>query len=235
MIEAGPQWTMLTGMTEEKSLGWGWAKALHPADVEKASREWRQSVETGAPVDMEYRVRNKAGRWQWMRARAAARLNSEGKVVRWYGWLEDIDHQKRAKAELEDHVARLQAIFEAAPVGLVVAEAPSGRMVMSNRQAEMILGQTVLEAAEEVREWELFDHNGRRVESQEDPLQRAIRHGETTAGVYRYDRQNGTKVWVSISAAAIRSTTGKIIGGVMTLQDAEAVHDSSLLQQGLRA
>ena len=232
IIEASPQWTMVTGMTEEQSQGWGWSKAVHRADVERASREWRQSIETGQPVDMEYRVRNKAGRWQWMRARAAARLDSEGKVVKWYGWLEDIDQQKRAKAQLEERAARLEAVFEAVPVGLVIVEAPSGRVVLGNRQAEAILGP-VLEVAQAGGEWELFDRHGRRIQARENPLLRAIGHGETSAmRVFCYREEDGPQVWVSVSAAPIRGVTGSIIGGVMTLQDVETVQRASAERHG---
>ncbi len=236
ITEVSPQWTMLTGLTEEQSRGWGWAKALHPADVERAGQGWRESIKTGAPVDLEYRVRNKAGRWQWMRARASARLDSEGKVMRWYGWLEDIDQQRRAKAELEERAAQLEAVFEALPVGILIAEARTGRMMMGNAQAEAILGHGIAETPAAGLEWGLFERDGRRMDAREHPLLQAMQHGETTPmTVYCYHREDGTEVWVSVTAAPIRGIDGEVIGGVMTIQDAEALQDAGAERRGMRA
>ena len=236
VIEASPRWTALTGMTQDQSRGWGWARVLHPEDVERVRKEWARSVSTGAPLEMEYRIRTKNGRWRWVFARAAARLDSEGNVVRWYGWLEDIDLQRRERIELEERAAQMEAVFEALPVGIVIVEAPSGQVMMGNRQAEAILGHAIAETPAAGREWRLYDRKGKRMDTEENPLLVAINHGETTAPkVYCYHREDGTQVWVSISAAPVRGEAGKLIGGVMTIQDAEAVQDAGVVEHGLRA
>ena len=74
-----------------------------------------------------------------MRARAAPRRDEDGKIIRWYGTLEDIDDHKKAEEALRRSEARLQAIFDAVPIGIVIADAPDGRVVMSNPRAEEIL------------------------------------------------------------------------------------------------
>ena len=142
IIEASSQWTALTGMPIEESLGWGWVKALHPGDLEEVTEIWLDALKTGAPVDEEYRVRTAAGEWRWMRARATARRGEDGKIIRWYGALEDIDDYKRVKNELRERAAELQAVYEAVAEGIVVAAAPDGRVVQVNRQAEAILGDS---------------------------------------------------------------------------------------------
>jgi PAS domain S-box-containing protein len=223
-------------MTQEQSRGWGWARVLHPEDVERVRNEWARSVSSGTSLEMEYRIRTKTGRWRWVLARAAARLDSEGKVVRWYGWLEDIDLQRRERLELEERATQMEAVFEALPVGIVIVEALSGQVMMGNRQAEAILGHSIAETPAAGREWRLYDRKGRRMDTQENPLLLAIKNGETTTPkVYCYHREDGTQVWVSISAAPVRGEAGKLIGGVMTIQDAETVHDAGVVEHGLRA
>ena len=78
-----------------------------------------------------------------MRARAAPRRDEDGKIIRWYGTLEDIDDHKKAEEALRRSEARLQAVFDAAPIGIVIADAPDGHVVMSNPRAEEILRSVV--------------------------------------------------------------------------------------------
>ena len=225
IIEASPQWTSLTGMTVEESIGWGWAKAVHPEDLEASLKKWKHSIRTGEPVDVEYRVRRRNGEWCWMRSRAAPRLDEAGLVIRWYGSLEDIGDHRRIQEELLETAARLQAVFDAVPVGIVIGEAPSGRVLMANPQAANILGHPLPEAPDikSHGQWTLCHPDGRKADLQEYPLVRAIVHGETTgAEEFLYDRTDGSKIWISLTGAPIRGADGELIGGVLTIRDIDA-------------
>ncbi len=225
IIEASPQWTTLTGLSAEDSLGWGWAKVVHPDDVEPARSIWLHSIQTGQPLDVQYRARLTDGTWRWMRSRASARLDEAGAVIRWYGALEDIDDHVRTKEELLASAARLRGVFEAVPVGIVIGEAPSGRIVMGNPQAEAILGDP-FEASPDIAlqpKWMLFDAHGQKLKLNRYPLVRAIANGETTlAEDFLCERSNGTKIWINMTAAPIRSAEGEVIGGVVTIRDVDA-------------
>jgi PAS domain S-box-containing protein len=236
VTEASPQWTALTGLSERQSKGWGWSKVLHPEDAGRVAVDWKRSIDTGEPVDMEYRIRNKKGRWQWIRARAAARLDADGRIMRWYGWLEDIDEQKRARAELEERVAKMEAIFDAMAVGIVVVDAPVGRVVMSNRQADAMLGGAAAEMMTSGIEWELFDRQGRRVRSTEHPVKTALSEGRATEmTTYDYRGKDGSSQWLGISAAPLQGIDGHIIGGVITIQRAQGIHEVKTKVERIRA
>jgi diguanylate cyclase (GGDEF)-like protein/PAS domain S-box-containing protein len=97
IMEIGPLWFDLTGMSKAQSLGQGWASALHPEDYASVYASWAIHLASGEPMDIEYRVRALNGSFRWMRARAAPRREKSGEVVRWYGTLEDIDEQHRAR------------------------------------------------------------------------------------------------------------------------------------------
>jgi PAS domain S-box-containing protein len=219
IVEGGSQWTALTGMPVEQALGSGWIKAVHPDDIGPMLELWKVSLVTGESVDYEHRVRTREGEWRWMRARATARRDESGKIIRWYGALEDIDDYKRAQNELLESGARLQAVFEAVPVGIVIAKEPSGQVVIRNSQAETILGVEIKEGSEILvpERWTLPD--GRQVKAQEHPLVRAIRLGETTAAEeFCYERDDKSRVGVSVTAAPVRGVDGGILGGVLTIR-----------------
>src|SRR5690606_2895760 len=38
------QWTMLSGLTSEQSMGMGWLAALHPEDRERVAAGWAQAI-----------------------------------------------------------------------------------------------------------------------------------------------------------------------------------------------
>jgi PAS domain S-box-containing protein len=222
VLDTSQRWETLTGLTKEESLGTGWVRALHPDDLPPTLRAWREALRTGKPLDFQYRVHCADGVWRWMRARAAPRRNEDGKIIRWYGTLEDIDDHKKAEEALRRSEARLQAIFDAVPIGIVIADAPDGRVVMSNPRAEGILRRSVAapRTIDEYRQSGARRADGTLLKAEEYPLARAILHGETTPPeevLYQYS--DGSSAWISLSAAPILDDDGKVSGGVVTIQD----------------
>jgi PAS domain S-box-containing protein len=212
---------ILTGLTREQTLGEGWLQALHPEDLSRVGAAWSHAIRSGDPLDTEYRIRRVDGAWRWMRARAAPRRDADNKIFRWYGTLEDIDDHKKAIEALRSSEARLQAVFDAVPVGIVIAQAPDGRIVMSNPRAENILRRPVVQAQtiEELRT-DSSSPNGKPIQPHEYPLARAILQGETTnAEEVLFERGDGSNAWLSFSAAPVRTPDNQIVGGVVAIQD----------------
>jgi len=90
-LDVSQRWLDITGMTDEQWRGFGWLDALHPDDLQPTLDTMRASLQTGHPIDLEYRVRRPGGPWQRLRARGAARFGEDGKIVCWYGCLEQLD------------------------------------------------------------------------------------------------------------------------------------------------
>ena len=57
-------------------------------------------MQSGEPAYLEYRLRLTDGRYRWFRARAAARRDAAGRIVRWYGTVEDIHDAKQDQARI---------------------------------------------------------------------------------------------------------------------------------------
>jgi anti-sigma regulatory factor (Ser/Thr protein kinase) len=74
-------------------------------------RRWPQSIATGQPFEMEFRLRGRDGDYHWFLTRVRPYHDSGGRIVRWFGTNADIDDQKRA-AERSQRIAQtLQEIF----------------------------------------------------------------------------------------------------------------------------
>jgi diguanylate cyclase (GGDEF)-like protein/PAS domain S-box-containing protein len=108
LTELSPRWTALTGLPLADSLGEGWARAVHPDDLPHVQVVWQRALTTGEDreADTRYRLRLRDGTWRWFRARAFARHDAQGKVLSWYGNLEDIEEQVVAERGLQESEER---------------------------------------------------------------------------------------------------------------------------------
>ncbi|MCT8997291.1 EAL domain-containing protein [Chelativorans intermedius] len=101
VLSASTRWEEFTGLSLEQSLGNGWLRALHPDDVAPTIESWEEALSTGRALDINYRLRMKDGHYRWTRARASARRDRKGKILRWYGTVEDIHERHLAEVRLK--------------------------------------------------------------------------------------------------------------------------------------
>lgn len=111
ILDAGPRWEAMTGIPKSETLGVGWRRAVHPDDLAQTDAAWKKALETGEPVDVEYRIGRRNGIWRWVRGRGQARRGPDGRILRWYGTVEDIDDRKALEAALQENEARLKAML----------------------------------------------------------------------------------------------------------------------------
>lgn len=104
MTDFSDRWLTLTGLTRDKTDDNSWRNVIHPDDFDALLLKWRHSVTTGTPYEAEHRTRIADGTYRWMRARAVARRDHNGNIIRWYGSTEDIHGQKQFEVGLENLV-----------------------------------------------------------------------------------------------------------------------------------
>jgi formate hydrogenlyase transcriptional activator len=91
-----------SGKTSEELKNWTTSDYLHPDDLPRMIDARRRMIETGqAPLDLEIRSRRADGVYRWFHLRACPQRDAEGRIVRWYSLVTDIDDRKRAESELE--------------------------------------------------------------------------------------------------------------------------------------
>jgi diguanylate cyclase (GGDEF)-like protein/PAS domain S-box-containing protein len=135
-----------------------------------------------------------------------------------------------AAAGLLDQVAGLRFLFDQAPIGLVVAEAPSGRIVMFNAEASRILGHELIPASDraEYTHYGAVHVDGSRYQPHEHPLARALAGEVVRDETVRYRRGDGTMARLSASAAPVRLSNGRILGAVTTFTDVTARYSAEV-------
>ena len=205
----------------------------------------------GAVATLTMRVRRADGTWQWLECREmvfarGADGDQPGAVQRIIGAATDVT--ARAAADRERHRRlgrerlaravealerqRLAAVLAALPHAVIVADAPSGRLVYMNAAVERIWGVRAHTARLEDYsvDWRGYhvDADGvattRPYAADEWPLARALREGVTVEDEpIEIERPDGTRVRGFVSAAPIRDAAGAIVGGVVTTADMSEV------------
>ena len=130
--------------------------------------------------------------------------------------------RERLLAQLDSQRSLMDAVIQQLPAGLIVAEAPSGRVVLGNRQLERILRHPVSAGGElsDPRAYAGFHPDGQAYQAHEWPLARTIRSGEVIdAEAIEYRLPDGTWATIETSAAPVRDATGDIVAGVVTFHD----------------
>jgi PAS domain S-box-containing protein len=110
-----------TGTNLETLTKDGWLAFLHPDDVEPTVRAWSRSLETGQPVEVQYRFRRFDGAYRWFHVIGQATRDADGHVRPWYGLLIDIDDRKNMEEALRNTQERLSRAVQTATVGELAA------------------------------------------------------------------------------------------------------------------
>ncbi|KQN04450.1 histidine kinase [Sphingobium sp. Leaf26] len=95
------RWYDYTGMPVGSTDGEAWNGVFHPDDQDRAWARWRNSLATGEPYEIEYRLRHHSGEYRWTLGRALPIRDGDGVIVRWMGTCTDIHEQKLMMEERE--------------------------------------------------------------------------------------------------------------------------------------
>ncbi|WP_231420592.1 MULTISPECIES: sensor histidine kinase [unclassified Sphingomonas] len=95
------RWYEFTGTPVGTTDGEGWNDMFHPEDQDRAWSVWRQSLDSGEPYNIEYRLRHYDGTYRWVLGRALPVRDENGTITRWFGTCTDIHEQKLAYEERE--------------------------------------------------------------------------------------------------------------------------------------
>ncbi|HVE78151.1 MAG TPA: PAS domain-containing protein [Gemmatimonadaceae bacterium] len=131
--------------------------------------------------------------------------------------------QRDLNAELGAERSLLRTVLDQLPVAVVIAEVPSGRVLAVNEAVSRVWGERRPRTATIERysaEWVGYHTDGRRVASDEWPLARAVRHGETVSDwICEVERADGGRVLIEVSAAPAPDPEGRVSAAVAVVSD----------------
>lgn len=214
----------LTGMSGDEARNGGWLKALHPDDVQHADEVWRHCLASGAPYDVEYRLRVADGSYRWFRSRATARRDDAGRIVRWYGTVEDIHDRRAVDAALRESESFVRGMLESSTDCLEVLDR-EGRLQFMNGT-----GRSLMEIDDLGRflhqDWGLLWPEASRPE-----MLRAIaaaKTGKTTTLVSFCPTVKGTPKWWKVTMSPILDGNGipvRLLSSARDITEEKTVQD----------
>jgi formate hydrogenlyase transcriptional activator len=191
-----------------------WALFLHPDDRARVLAHWRRVIESGEEYEVEHRLRRVDGVYRWFQVRGRPQRDAEGRVVRWYNLVTDIDDRKRAEGQLErafDEIAKseaeLRTIIDAIPQ-LIIAIGADGHFLSANQAVLEYTGLTREEVGSESFRAVFHPEDSERLRDQRDA---ALSRGVPFEYERRVRRRDGQFRWLLVQYNPLRNEEGEII------------------------
>ncbi len=192
-----------------------WEGIVDPEQLPRTVELWQNSLRTGRPYEIEYRLRARDGSYRWFLGRAQALRDPDGKIYRWFGTCTDIDDQKRALEGARESEERFRSMADSAPVLVWISEKFGDRSWFNKAWLDFV-GRTIEQEVgagwvENVHP----DDIGRGMEA----YQSAFKDRTSYRVEYRLRRHDGEYRWMLGNGVPRFSPSGEFIGYIGSALD----------------
>lgn len=104
------RWYEYTGTTPKDMEGWGWHSVHDPEVLPAVLEQWRHSIASGQPFDMEFPLRAADGKFRLFLTRVIPLRDREGRVTHWFGTNTDVQYKRDAEHSLQEHARTLATL-----------------------------------------------------------------------------------------------------------------------------
>ncbi|KQR73134.1 PAS domain S-box protein [Rhizobium sp. Leaf341] len=212
-VEVNRAWGDLVGIAPSSAVGRTVTEVFSGAE-DAWIPAFAEVVRSGEPLVFIRQV-GETGRWYEGHAQP---LDKERFVVLFV----EVTERLKLEAELRDQQRQLSTIIDTMPVGVLLAEAPTGRIILQNERSQQLLGHDAT-AAQSVEDYAIFvatQHDGSPFDPQQYPLARIMsRECDRAKAEVLYHRPDGSKTWISIVGEAIKDLSGSLSGAVVVVTD----------------
>lgn len=105
-------WLAFTGRTLEQELGDGWAEGVHPEDLDRCLKTYRDAFASRHPFAMEYRLRRHDGEYRWVVDSGRPYYDQHDKFAGYIGSCHDVTAHKQAEQALSQSERRFRELTE---------------------------------------------------------------------------------------------------------------------------
>ena len=184
-----------------------WLAAQDPQHLTAAEQQWRYSLASGVPFDMEFPMRRHDGQYRWFLTRAVPAIGGDGKPTVWFGTSTDITEQRETALALRRSEERLLLAVETAQLGLWTLD-PVRQQLRCSDAFRRQLGRDHHSVS-----WEDF---WSAVQPDDRPeLERRVRDAVDSGGIleaeYRILWPDGELRWILARARSISGDSGSLV------------------------
>jgi diguanylate cyclase (GGDEF)-like protein/PAS domain S-box-containing protein len=227
-INLSRRWkTMLGYDADDEDVMLDWYRLVHPDDMARVQTRMREHLESKTPFfESVHRMKHQNGDWRWMKSRAKAIVDSNGRLLRLLGVEVDITERKLYEDALFREKESAQITLQSIGDGVITSDADSNV-------------EYINPVAEELTGWKVDDASGRPIdeifrgfheetcEPLENPLAVAIRRDRAIKSVRPtlLIRRDGNELYIESTASPIRDGKGCVTGGVLVFHDVSESRD----------
>lgn len=195
---------------------------VHPEDRRRVRAGVRRAIETGWDFEAEFRVGDRDRGVRWFLARGRCLRDAAGVPAAFPGALVDVTEKRAAQAALEASETRLRSVLDQMPVGVALAEMPSGELLYHNARAVELLRHPLLPSADYTgyARYGAIHPDKRPYAPEEYPMARTVLTGEkVNREEMLYRRGDGTMTHFEVSNSLIQDADGRPVLGISTFDD----------------
>ena len=89
------------GRSLKELLGAGWLESLDPAMIDNAGKTWQRCIQTGEPLDVIWRLRQRDNTYRWQHMKAKPTIDKDSNANTWYVLGVDVDEKYQAQEALK--------------------------------------------------------------------------------------------------------------------------------------
>ncbi|MEM7761195.1 MAG: PAS domain S-box protein, partial [Cyanobacteria bacterium P01_A01_bin.40] len=222
-------WLDYTGRALTQELGNGWAEGVHPEDLEFCLDIYQTAFTRRERFQMEYRLRKRNGQYGWIYDEGIPRFKADGSFAGYIGTCVDISDRIKVKQEREQLLEKveqerqfLKSVLQQMPAGVVIVEAPSGKIILSNQQTAEIMKYQKLPALNKIDDYALvksWNSQGTPRPTNKLFIIKALKGHLTSGEEVEVLCGDGSKRIIFANAAPIRNSQSKIIAAIATFYD----------------
>ena len=180
-----------------------WENFLHPDDKERMISFLKNFIDSDLRLyEAEFRMRHKNGNYIWIKSRATALRNEEGKAIRLLGTHRDITEEKMSESELK----KLHQAVSQSPISVIITD-KEGCIEFFNPAFCKITGWNDEEI---IGKKPSILKSGFHTTSYYDKLWKTITSGNEWQGEFKNKKKNGEFYWELASISPIRNSFGTI-------------------------
>jgi len=210
IVEDVPSLRKFTGQSYDEVKGDGWAKALHPDDLERTFVVWNNAVLKKIPYETEYRMRRHDGVYRYLLARGFPVFNKDKSIQEWVGTCIDITERKINEEKLIRSEQELKKAQQITHIGSWYLNIDTNEVVWSEELYKMYGFDPTLPPPPYTEHQKLFAPESWEL------LSSSLANTRETGIPYELElktlRIDGSNGWMWVRGEAVKDNEGKITG-----------------------
>ncbi len=218
-----PSIAKISGYETAQLLGKKIFNYVHPDDIHAAFSAFDLEMRKESQLNyISLRLLHADGEWVWCTVRGHNLMDNpvfNAMVI----YFTNDSKRKAIEDRLRESEHRFRSLVQNVQMGVTMRD-PTGKLLMSNRAAEEMLGMEVEElscAFENTDQWDTIREDGTAVKPEDHPVPVSIRTTQPVRGVVIgvYRKKYNDRVWILVNTEPILDEEGKVLYVICSFMD----------------